>query len=314
MKNISNKTKLLVVSKYLLFFCLFYVMFKANINNIVFPFSIGIFFALIWCNQNVIGLSLGFTLASYLSDFSLYTLLSSVIFCALFACIYFIHYKLKKPLKYLHILIYACICYAPKLFIQLYFLDINIYVAVVEFVLALLFMFGCIKFFEALCVRGICGRFTSIELICAFVFAVAISSGLCQIEIFEISILKFFGLLCLLIFCYTTNFTTILLLSLALGIGNLIATNGLEYLVLFAIYGLTLCVFKTKNKSPTITKYQTYLSQQMEVFLNKLEKKSNTIINTTKTLNIFLNVISFGKLKIINLEDLENNEINKEGE
>ena len=248
MGNKLSRLKLTIIIKYLIFFLMFYIAFKSNINSMIFPFSFGIFFALIWCNQNIFGVSFGYVLASYLASFSIYSLLASTFFCSIFAVIYFIHYKVKVPFKYIHLFLYACLSYAPKIFIQLYFFNENIYVIVLEFVLGILFMFACIKLFEAFCIRGVCGRFTSLEIICFVIFAIVLSAGLSTIYLLDVSILKFVGALALLLFCYSTNVTTILLLSLSLGVGSLLATNQLEYLTLFVIYGLTLCTFKTKNK------------------------------------------------------------------
>ena len=248
MNFLSRKNKLNIVFKFTIFFVLFYVSFLANIGGIVFPFSIGIFFALVWCNQNIVGLGLSFLLASYLCNFSPYLLLGNTIMCTLFAFIYFIHYKIKKPLRYIHLFVYAFIYNLPMVFIQTYYLNYNLYASIAEFVLELLFMLACIKIFEAFCVRGICGRFTVLEIICAFLFATAIATGLSQIVFFEISLIKFVGVLVLLLLSYTTNFTTILLVSLSFGMGSLLATNSPEFLSLFVIYGLSLCVFKTKYK------------------------------------------------------------------
>ena len=121
-QNISNKnqSKYYLFLKYLLIFVAFFIANKAGINEIIYPFSFGLFFAFLWCNQNVFVLSILFLCAGALASFSVYALVEWAIFIFLFLCIYAIHYKLKKPLKYLNIIIYACVCLAPKIFIEIY--------------------------------------------------------------------------------------------------------------------------------------------------------------------------------------------------
>ena len=54
---IEKNNKLITFSKYILFFGIFFILFKAQINNTINPFSFGMYFALVWCNQNILILS-----------------------------------------------------------------------------------------------------------------------------------------------------------------------------------------------------------------------------------------------------------------
>lgn len=242
----NNKFQKLI--KYIFIFGLFFVANNAGINNLFYPFIFGLFFAFLWCNQNVFILSILYILAGFLSNFSLFSLTENVIFVVLFLIIYGIHYKIKKPFKYLHIIIYACICLAPKIFIEIYFLNANIYLQFVELLFGLLYTFAVMKYFESVCVRGLCGRLTNLETICAIVFVVSIFCGLANFNIYNIDLVKFFGVLLLLIFGYISNIQTVLLLTLGIGVGCLLANGLLVYMGVFALFGLTICIFRTKNK------------------------------------------------------------------
>ena len=70
----SNKTKALIFLKYLLFFGLFFVLNKAGINGLIYPFVFGLFFALIWCNQNIFLVSFCLIFSGYLSNFLIFNL------------------------------------------------------------------------------------------------------------------------------------------------------------------------------------------------------------------------------------------------
>lgn len=250
MQNISNKnqSKYYLFLKYLLIFVAFFIANKAGINEIIYPFSFGLFFAFLWCNQNVFVLSILFLCAGALASFSVYALVEWAIFIFLFLCIYAIHYKLKKPLKYLNIIIYACVCLAPKIFIEIYFFNANIYLCFVELIFGLLYTFAVMKFFESICVRGIGGRLTNLEKICAFVFLSSLFCGLVTLTVYNVDFVKFAGALLLLFLGYVSNSNFVLFASGAMGVGCMLANNSLLYVAVFALYGLAICAFKTKNK------------------------------------------------------------------
>lgn len=241
-------TKYFSVFKFLAIFIVFFILNKAGINYLIYPFTMGAYFAFIWCNQNVILTSICFMLAGYIATFSIQNFFFLLFFCFIFLIFYGIHYKIKKPLKYTHILIYAGICSVPKVAMMLIVDNANIYYVFAELLIGLLFVFACIKFFECLCVRGITGRLTSLEIICGVVFIGAISCGLCSIYINEFSFIKLIGVLLLLIFAYVGNVSTIMLIASAMGFGSLLFNNNPMYFCLFMLYALVLCIFKTKNK------------------------------------------------------------------
>ena len=120
---INSKTflngKWLIVIKFTIFLCLFFITGRAGLNGIIYPFVFGVYFALIWCNQNVFLVSITYLLANYLVNFSLINLLVNIIFCIIFMIFYGIHYKVKKPIKVVNILIYACLCNIPKIVFNL---------------------------------------------------------------------------------------------------------------------------------------------------------------------------------------------------
>lgn len=249
---LKNKINFKAVIKYVIYFALFFISFKAGIGGKIFPFIFGLFVALVWCNQNIILLSFALIISSYLSTFSLYTLLSSSIFSVLFSIIYFIHYKIKKPMRYLHLLIYSCICAAPKIFIEIYFLNANIYLCFIEFIFSLLYTFCCIKIFEAINVRGFCNRLTNLEVICLSFFIGACACGLMSFSFNGVDLIKFFATITLLVCGYVSNTSFTLLISGSIGIGTLLNSNNTIYTVVFLLYALAVCAFKTKNKYITI--------------------------------------------------------------
>lgn len=60
------------------------------------------------------------------------------------------------------------------------------------------------------------------------------------------------------------------------------------------------------ESAPAIKKYKDELEKEVVKITEQMEKQSLRIENTFKTLNMFLNIVSFGKLKIVNKEEYFN--------
>ena len=273
--NNFYSSKLFIFLKYLFFFALIFVTNLAKINGLFNPFTFGLFFALLWCNQNIFILSGAFVLAGFLANFSYFNLIENAIFVVIMLIIYGIHYKLKKPLKYLHILIYAIVTNIPKLFIEIYFLNANIYLIFAELTIGLLYTFATLKYCESVCVRGIGGRLTTLEKICAFVFGASIFCGLMPISFCQIDLIKFFGSLGILFLGYVSSTEITIVAGLSFGIGALFYANNPTYLCVFVIYSLAVVAFRTKNKY--ITSVALLMAEVLCGFYLKLYLDYNTL-------------------------------------
>ena len=128
----------------------------------------------------------------------------------------------------------------------------NIYIVFVEFFVGLLFLFACLKIFECWCVRGISGRLTNIEIICAMTFVGAMFCGLSSLIIENINIVSFFVILALLLSSYICNHCTTLLIGVSASIGALFYSNNPTLPCVFMLYAMAATMFKTKNKYPRV--------------------------------------------------------------
>ena len=248
METITNKqSKAYLIIKYLLFFALFYVLNKANINYYITPFYFGIFFALIWCNQNVLILSPLYIVARYLTALSLFDLYGAMFGVGVMLIIYGIHQKLKKPIRQIFFLPYALVCIALDVFFKIYYGANPIY-QTIEVVVGLLFMFATMKFFEVLIVRGVRGRMTSLELICGGSVLSAIFCGLSTFSFWGFELVKFFAFFVVLFVSYSFDAKTTLFMSAIMGIGTLLNSNNALYISPIIIWALVAVCFKTKHR------------------------------------------------------------------
>lgn len=245
-------SKYYVVFKLILFVALFFVTGRAGINGLIKPFVFGTYFALIWCNQNVFLLSISYLFANYLINFSLINLGINLIFCLIFLIIYGVHHKVKKPMKPIHILIYALICCLPNIVFSICCLNESIYFIFIELVFGLLYTYVCLKLFESVCVRGICSKFTALEIICFSVFNVSIFCGINAVNILGAYLVTFFASTALLLVGYVANQLSVLIFGASASLGTLLFNNNPTYFCIIMLYSLTVCLFKTKNKYITI--------------------------------------------------------------
>lgn len=248
METVTNKqSKVYLIIKYLLFFALFYVLNKANINYYISPFYFGIFFALIWCNQNILILSPMYIVARYLTALSLYDLYGAIFTVIVILIIYGIHQKLKKPIRQIFFLPYALVCIALDVFFKIYFGANPIY-QTIEVIVGLLFMFATMKFFEVLIVRGVRGRMTSLELICGGGLLSAVFCGLSTFSFWGFELVKFFAFFIVLFVSYAFDAKTTLFVSAVMGLGTLFNSNNAIYIAPIIIWALVAICFKTKHR------------------------------------------------------------------
>lgn len=262
--------------KYLIYFVLLFITKKAGINDLIYPFGFGLFFALVWCNQNPIFTSLVYLCASILTSFSLYTLIESFLFIIIFLLCYGVHYKLKKPIKYIHLLVYASLCNFPKIFINVYFFNANIYLVFVEFIVGLLYTYAFMKVLEKVCIRGLGLRMTTLETITAMFVIGSIFCGLTSLNLYNFEFVKLIGGLLLLIFSYISNMGITLLIGASMGVGCLLYTNNPTYLIIFILYALTTSAFRTKNKY--ITSVALIATEVFSIFYLKFYPEINIVI------------------------------------
>ena len=132
--------------KYIFIFFCFYIISKANINGVIYPFSFGLLFALMWCNNNVLILAPLYIAAMFLGTFSLQSLYCAIATVIVMLVTYGIHYKLKKRMNYWQILCYGLL--SQVAFIVLNILgEGSIVYTILSVVFGLLFMFAALKIF-----------------------------------------------------------------------------------------------------------------------------------------------------------------------
>ena len=99
MKKINFNLFLSYAIKFLLYIFLFFVLFNAGINNVLYPFAFGMLFALTWANQKVYLLVPSYIIAGLTNDFSLENAICLLVTIFVLIVPYFVHVMCKKNMR-----------------------------------------------------------------------------------------------------------------------------------------------------------------------------------------------------------------------
>lgn len=244
-----SKTKKIIfqILKYLTFFALFIIMFKAGIKGIIFPFAFGFFYALVWCNQKVYFVAPVYVLAAYLSSFSLDMLYCSLATVGVLLIAYFVHVKIKVPIKVWLLGIYALFSQALYVYLS-YISGVNVINIITTLVIGLLFMFTTINFLSAIIARGLSSRLRLSELLGGAVLVMAICCGLTNFEIYGFEVVKFCAILLILVCSVSTQTVWTITLACIMGIGTLLSSGNPVFVAPFIVFALSACCFRFAKK------------------------------------------------------------------
>ena len=237
------KNLLLFVS----FVLLFFVLNNASINNVLYPFSFGMLFALTWANQKVYLLAPAYLLAGLVLNFSLNNAIVLLVTIFLLVLPYYIHVLCKKVMKKWEFGLFSLLSQTASLVFAITG-GYSVVLAAVNIVLGVLYMYSAIIIFEALIVRGFTNKLTSLELISLFILVMSLCAGLVNISIGDFSFLKLFVSFVILVFAYTSTSVLTLLMAITAGAGALLATNNPIYMTPFVLWALCALVFKNHHK------------------------------------------------------------------
>lgn len=242
----KREFQVVLLLKYILFFLLTFVLWKAGIKNNIFPFATGLFIALCWCNQNVYIMSGIYILTGYLSSFSLVNVICSSVCAVVIIFVMLIHKWCKKPIKIWMLTIYSVISQLIYIYFN-YSTHEKLLSVLLSIALATIFMLVCVKIFKALLVRGIGLKLTIDEKICMCVFLSSISLGLTTITLFGISLSKIYAVFMILLCTYLYSDSTAVVVATTLGLGEALYSNNLIITAGYAIMAILSLSFRTSH-------------------------------------------------------------------
>ena len=242
----KKKINYILILKYILFLALFFVLWKAGIKNNIYPFAIGLFVALCWCNQNVFLTSAVFCLSGYLASFSLSNLFVCLCLSGVIILAFCLHRLIKKPIKIWLLAIYQVVGEGLIIYYN-YSVKENLISAIISIIVSVIFMIACIKILKVLLVRGIGLKLTIDEIICLCFFLGAISLGLKDLVLLKMELGKIFTVFIILLSAYVYSGSYAVIIGLVLGIGQAFGNSSLLSMSAFALIALVAITFRTSH-------------------------------------------------------------------
>ena len=232
------------IAKYALFLVSMIVLNSASLNSNLQPFGFAMFFALIWCNQNIILISIIYLLSNLVLGITEVNLICCACTILMFLFFYFLHYKLRKPLNIWLILVYAFLSQIAYMYFNIDSVD-GLFYCVAYIAVGLIFLLATLISFQAVLQKKF-KNFTIEEYVCTFLFFAIFSLGLSSFEIFNISILQIVAIFVML-FLRRISKTSMLLCAISMGLGASLNSFYTGYLIIFCSYAMIIWIFSDKN-------------------------------------------------------------------
>ncbi len=232
---------------FVVFSIVFFVFANASIGQIIYPFAVGLMFALVWVNQKVWIVCPAFLLAVILANWSIENVITSIICCLVLVVPYYIHILLKKNIKVWEMAIFVAVSQIYPI-INAILSGGEFYFDIISMLASILFYFVCINILEVVFSKGLVCKLSLAEMVCGGIFLCCFSSGLVFLNIEFFSFLKMFVAVVLLVsgFCFSAKNTV--LLAVLLGSGTMLATDNPVFIAPFVIWGLFLSCVKVHKK------------------------------------------------------------------
>lgn len=240
--------KIFYVFQTIILLGLFFILQKASVAGVIFPFAFSMAFALIWANQKWFVVAPAFLVGSILSDWSVAGIVSALITTVVLVIPYLSHILAKKPMQIWEMPIFAILSQAGYIGFAAAAGGYGAIYAAISAVLGGIIMLGFIKLFEALFVRGFSWRLSVIELVSGGIILLAIAGGLVELELEHFSFLKLFVSFMLLAITYCSKNYYAIFIAALFGFGSLLSSLNPVFFAPFMLWSLAISPFKTYRK------------------------------------------------------------------
>ena len=318
--------------KYFGIFLLFCVLGFAEISNLN-CFMLGMYFALVWCNQKIQIISPLYILAILVCFGNITSIICSVVTVLIMCVMYVFHYKLKRPMNLILINLYAILSIIISAYINVYVGD-ELWQSVVGGVLGVIAMMCYIYFLQSMMMYGIRRKYQVTEVLSGGVMLMLIVNGIYNLPIIGMYLTDIFVIFTILLVARVFGVGASVIVGVISGLGVALQSGSLVYVAIFAILGLIAGAMQSKYKvysvlavffvnmmlrvyflpfANTIYEYFAVLIGGIIYWLipNKVLDSAGSIIISDKESNAINNLVNrertalFGKLKNLGTVFLE---------
>lgn len=240
------KNYILLIVKFILFSLLFFLLSKAGVGGVIYPFACAMLFALAWSGQKIWIVIPSFLVGSIGADYSFEGIMATLVASVILAVAYYIHLTIKKPMQKWELFVLAFFSYTARIVFDI--LDGNILKGIITPLASLCYLYLLLMVLEPLLLRGLSYKLTMPEIVAGGVVLVSVAIGLSACNIYGFSLLKLFVALSILVISNVTSAGRTIIFASIMALGGLMENNNPLYFAPFMIWALAVVSFKFLNR------------------------------------------------------------------
>ncbi len=236
------------LTKYLGYFCLFFLFNNTKILGTISPCFYGFFLTLLFLGEQPFYLSISYFLSLLLNNISTFTIIFAISLGLLGGLISYLHKRVGKVIPAWLTFIYGLIFGLIYLFFNISSLQ-SFYIALINIVFNSIFLVCASNFFRLLKTRNYNLNLNIDEIVCGCVLVCFAFCGLENLNNFGFDIVKLAGITIILFsnVLFKTNAFSIIL-SIVMGLGTSLCDANLVYVTLLSSIGVFTYIFKEQFK------------------------------------------------------------------
>lgn len=236
------------ILKNLIAFALFYLLAVAGVSNgTLYPFSFGLYYALMFLDNNAIGYFIMYFLAYALGAFSVTGLIIGINLALVPLLFYFLHKAIKRKVPILLACAYGLLGNIAFIFYGCINTKL-IFTTLISVFVGLMFLMCCMHFLKASVFKTTKTKMHLDELICGCVLIMAFASGITSLNIAGMEFEKLVGVLAILIVAYLFKSNVVLTIGTMFGLGVALSYLNASYIAAFVCFSLCAVAFKSNYK------------------------------------------------------------------
>ena len=232
--------------KYLGIFLLFCILGVAEISGVRY-FMLGMYFALVWCNQKIQVLSPLYVLANFICFGGYISVISSAITVFIMCIMYAFHYRFKRPMNLILINLYAILSLIVDAYINVY-IGNDLAHCVIGGVLGIIAMLCYIHFLQSIMMFGVRRKYQVTEVMSGGVMLMLVVNGLFNIPTLGMYLTDIFVILGILVVARVFGVGASVIIGLISGVGVALSSVSLIYVAIYSILGLMAGAMQSKYK------------------------------------------------------------------
>lgn len=238
--------KVELVVKFFIFGFLFFLLSKAGINGLIYPFAFAMLFALAWANQKIWILIPSYIAGAIGGDYSFAGIMSTLVTVCVLAVAYYIHVSMKKPMQKWELFLLALLSQTARIVFDV--LAGQLLKAIITPLAGLCYLYLLLMVFEPLIMRGLSYKLTLSEIVSGGVVLASLAVGLSACDIYGFSLLKFFVAISILFMSNVTSAGRTMIFASIMALGGLLENNNPIFFAPFIIWTIAVISFKFLNR------------------------------------------------------------------